>query len=161
MGSKNHEVVPTSLISQISKLRSGGINKILGSLAKRNLVSRVQNAKCNSVWSKFATLYLPPLLSIYLLSPIYRRWISTYLRRLWLSRHPNPFQKGHDVSRWQSDWSWQRIRHLHCQQSRWRGDGTKITSVSDNWLQIATTKLYLFDSLVALSQESKLIDEID
>ncbi|KAG8810349.1 Serine kinase, partial [Serendipita sp. 401] len=45
MGSKNHEVVPTSLISQISKLRSGGINKILGGLAKRGLVSRVQNAK--------------------------------------------------------------------------------------------------------------------
>ncbi|KAG8772255.1 Serine kinase, partial [Serendipita sp. 397] len=45
MGSKNHEVVPTSLISQISKLRAGGINKILGGLAKRGLVSRVQNAK--------------------------------------------------------------------------------------------------------------------
>ncbi|CCA77819.1 related to RIO2 protein [Serendipita indica DSM 11827] len=45
MGSKNHEVVPTSLITQISKLKSGGINKILGSLAKRGLVSRVQNAK--------------------------------------------------------------------------------------------------------------------
>ncbi|KAG8787964.1 hypothetical protein FRC16_001484 [Serendipita sp. 398] len=50
MGSKNHEVVPTSLISQISKLRSGGINKILGGLAKRGLVSRVQNAKCQSVF---------------------------------------------------------------------------------------------------------------
>ncbi|KAG8828584.1 hypothetical protein FRC17_007490 [Serendipita sp. 399] len=45
MGSKNHEVVPTSLISQTSKLRSGGINKILGGLAKRGLVSRVQNVK--------------------------------------------------------------------------------------------------------------------
>ena len=46
MGSKNHEVVPTVLIAQIAKLRSGGINKILGSLAKKDLVARVQNAKC-------------------------------------------------------------------------------------------------------------------
>lgn len=46
MGSKNHEVVPTVLISQIAGLRGGGTNKLLGSLAKRNLVSRVQNSKC-------------------------------------------------------------------------------------------------------------------
>ena len=46
MGSKNHEVVPTNLIAQISGLRSGGTNKCIGSLAKRNLVSKVQNAKC-------------------------------------------------------------------------------------------------------------------
>ncbi|KAH9950467.1 RIO1-domain-containing protein [Amylocystis lapponica] len=45
MGSKNHEVVPTVLIVQISGLRNGGVNKILGSLAKRNLVARVQNAR--------------------------------------------------------------------------------------------------------------------
>ena len=46
MGSKNHEVVPTVLIAQISGLRNGGVNKLIGSLAKRNLVSKVQNAKC-------------------------------------------------------------------------------------------------------------------
>ena len=46
MGSKNHEVVPTPLIVQISGLRNGGVNKILGSLAKRNLVAKVQNSKC-------------------------------------------------------------------------------------------------------------------
>lgn len=46
MGSKNHEVVPTSLIAQISRLRNGGVNKLIGSLAKRNLVSKVQNSKC-------------------------------------------------------------------------------------------------------------------
>jgi RIO-like serine/threonine protein kinase len=46
MGSKNHEVVPTVLIVQISGLRSGGVNKIIGSLAKRNLVAKVQNSKC-------------------------------------------------------------------------------------------------------------------
>ncbi|OCH95790.1 RIO1-domain-containing protein [Obba rivulosa] len=45
MGSKNHEVVPTVLIVQISGLRNGGVNKILGSLAKRNLVARVQNSR--------------------------------------------------------------------------------------------------------------------
>jgi len=45
MGSKNHEIVPTALIVQISGLRSGGVNKLLGELAKRNLVARVRNAK--------------------------------------------------------------------------------------------------------------------
>ncbi|KAI0734552.1 RIO1-domain-containing protein [Fomitopsis betulina] len=45
MGSKNHELVPTPLIVQISGLRTGGVNKNIGSLAKRNLVARVQNAK--------------------------------------------------------------------------------------------------------------------
>ncbi|KAI0375362.1 RIO1-domain-containing protein [Pilatotrama ljubarskyi] len=45
MGSKNHEVVPTVLIVKISGLRNGGVNKLLGSLAKRNLVSRVQNSR--------------------------------------------------------------------------------------------------------------------
>ncbi len=48
MGSKNHEVVPTNLIAQISGLRGGGVNKLIGSLAKRNLVAKVQNSKCNS-----------------------------------------------------------------------------------------------------------------
>ncbi|EGO00924.1 hypothetical protein SERLA73DRAFT_51043 [Serpula lacrymans var. lacrymans S7.3] len=45
IGSKNHEIVPTVIIVQVSKLRNGGVNKLLGSLAKRNLVARVQNAK--------------------------------------------------------------------------------------------------------------------
>ncbi|KAI6031775.1 RIO1 family-domain-containing protein [Pisolithus microcarpus] len=45
IGSKNHEIVPTPLVVQISGLRNGGVNKLLGSLAKRNLVARVQNAK--------------------------------------------------------------------------------------------------------------------
>jgi RIO kinase 2 len=46
MGSKNHEIVPLHLIVQISGLRNGGVNKLVGSLAKRNLVAKVQNAKC-------------------------------------------------------------------------------------------------------------------
>jgi RIO-like serine/threonine protein kinase len=51
MGSKNHEVVPSVLIVQISGLRNGGVNKLLGSLAQRNLVARVQNAKCEMATS--------------------------------------------------------------------------------------------------------------
>jgi hypothetical protein len=47
-GSRNHEVIPTPLIAQISGLRGGNVNKALGELAKRNLVARVQNAKCTS-----------------------------------------------------------------------------------------------------------------
>lgn len=45
MGSKNHEVVPSSLAAQISGLHHSGINKLLGSLAKRKLIARVQNTK--------------------------------------------------------------------------------------------------------------------
>jgi RIO kinase 2 len=54
MGSKNHEVVPTPLIAQISGLRSGGANKCIGELAKRNLIAKVQNAKCAwYVWIRY------------------------------------------------------------------------------------------------------------
>ncbi|CAE6449503.1 unnamed protein product [Rhizoctonia solani] len=45
MGSKNHEVVPSSLVAQIAGLRNGGVNKLLGQLAQRNLIARVQNTK--------------------------------------------------------------------------------------------------------------------
>ncbi|KAI9100439.1 RIO1 family-domain-containing protein [Phlyctochytrium arcticum] len=45
MGSRNHEVVPTALIGHIAKLKAGGTTRILGELARNNLVSRVQNAK--------------------------------------------------------------------------------------------------------------------
>ena len=51
MGSKNHEVVPTVLIAKIAGLRSGGVNKLVGSLAKRNLISKVQNTKCKSAYA--------------------------------------------------------------------------------------------------------------
>ncbi len=46
MGSKNHELVPLSLIAQIAGLRHGGSHKIIGELAKKNLVSKIKNAKC-------------------------------------------------------------------------------------------------------------------
>lgn len=46
MGSKNHEVVPTTLITQISGLRSAsGIKRSIGELSKIKLISRVRNAK--------------------------------------------------------------------------------------------------------------------
>ncbi|CAG8552439.1 4954_t:CDS:10 [Paraglomus occultum] len=44
MGSKNHVIVPTSLIAQIAGLRHGGVNKILGELAKKKLVAKVKNS---------------------------------------------------------------------------------------------------------------------
>ncbi|GAA5970094.1 hypothetical protein JCM3765_006100 [Sporobolomyces pararoseus] len=44
-GSKNHEVVPSPLIAQLSGARSGGVNKALGELAKKKLVAKVQNTK--------------------------------------------------------------------------------------------------------------------
>jgi RIO kinase 2 len=52
IGSKNHEVVPTSLIAEISGIRGGNVNKCLGSLAKRGLVARVQNIRCERAWER-------------------------------------------------------------------------------------------------------------
>jgi RIO kinase 2 len=43
-GSRNHEVVPTALIGQISGLR-GGVHKSISALAKVGLVARLKNAK--------------------------------------------------------------------------------------------------------------------
>lgn len=46
MGSRNHEVVPTPLISQIAALRSGsGVHKCISNLAKIGLIAKVKNAK--------------------------------------------------------------------------------------------------------------------
>lgn len=60
-GSKNHELVPLTLIAQISGARGGGVNKALGELAKRKLVGKVQNAKCMSLppqnYSYFASSF--------------------------------------------------------------------------------------------------------
>ncbi|CDH13432.1 probable Serine/threonine-protein kinase RIO2 [Zygosaccharomyces bailii ISA1307] len=45
-GSRNHEVVPTTMIHNLSGMRaSSGTNKAIGDLAKVKLVSRVRNAK--------------------------------------------------------------------------------------------------------------------
>ncbi|CAD6885459.1 unnamed protein product [Tilletia laevis] len=43
-GSRNHQVVPTPLITALAHLHHAGINKLIGALARRNLVARVQNA---------------------------------------------------------------------------------------------------------------------
>lgn len=46
MGSKNHEIVPTPLIIQLSGLRGGsGVHKCISTLAKVNLIARVKGAK--------------------------------------------------------------------------------------------------------------------
>ena len=46
MGSRNHEIVPTPLISQIASLRSGsGVHKSISNLAKIGLIARVKNAR--------------------------------------------------------------------------------------------------------------------
>ncbi|KAI9721915.1 MAG: hypothetical protein M1812_001871 [Candelaria pacifica] len=45
-GSRNHEVVPTPLIAQISGLRGGGgVHKCISTLAKNGLIAKVKNAK--------------------------------------------------------------------------------------------------------------------
>ena len=44
MGSRNHEVVPTSLIASIAQLRQTGIHKVISVLAKNNLIAKVQNS---------------------------------------------------------------------------------------------------------------------
>jgi hypothetical protein len=46
MGSKNHEVVPVSLVASIAQLRHGGVYKCCGELSRLNLISRVKNVKC-------------------------------------------------------------------------------------------------------------------
>ncbi|KAJ4270303.1 Serine/threonine-protein kinase rio2 [Fusarium torreyae] len=47
MGSKNHELVPTSLIEKISRLRGGasGVHRSISALAKVGLIARVKEAK--------------------------------------------------------------------------------------------------------------------
>jgi RIO kinase 2 len=60
MGSKNHEVVPSTLIAQVSSIRNGGVNKILGKLAQRNLVAKVQNSKCGFPRQRVRLLPLIP-----------------------------------------------------------------------------------------------------
>jgi len=46
MGSKNHEVVPASLIASIAGLKHGGVRKVLGGLMQRKLVGTAQSVGC-------------------------------------------------------------------------------------------------------------------
>lgn len=50
MGSRNHEIVPTTLVATIAGLKSGNAHRVLGSLARTNLVSKEQNAKCKDIY---------------------------------------------------------------------------------------------------------------
>ncbi len=43
VGSRNHEVVPTSLIASLSKFRPGGVQKIMSDLCRQKLASRENN----------------------------------------------------------------------------------------------------------------------
>ncbi|KAJ3211358.1 hypothetical protein HK099_008016 [Clydaea vesicula] len=43
MGSRNHEVVPTKLITQLAQLKHGGTSKVIKNLAKNNLIAKVKN----------------------------------------------------------------------------------------------------------------------
>ncbi|KAJ2460359.1 Serine/threonine-protein kinase rio2 [Coemansia sp. RSA 2424] len=45
IGSRNHDIVPASLIAQLSHLRSGGINKFISDLIKRKLIASESNSK--------------------------------------------------------------------------------------------------------------------
>ena len=44
-GSRNHELVPTSLIANLSKSNMGDVQRSISLLAKANLIAKVQNAK--------------------------------------------------------------------------------------------------------------------
>ena len=46
MGTRNHEVVPTSLIANIAQLRQASISGIISTLAKNNLIAKVQHSAC-------------------------------------------------------------------------------------------------------------------
>ncbi|KAJ2689849.1 Serine/threonine-protein kinase rio2 [Coemansia spiralis] len=45
IGSRNHDIVPATLISQLSHLRSGGINKFITDLIKRKLIASESSSK--------------------------------------------------------------------------------------------------------------------
>ncbi|CAK7228061.1 Serine/threonine-protein kinase rio2 [Sporothrix curviconia] len=47
MGSKNHEIVPTSMIDKIARLRGGssGVHKSISTLAKNGLIGKIKEAK--------------------------------------------------------------------------------------------------------------------
>ncbi|KAI4280036.1 MAG: hypothetical protein L6R38_004773 [Xanthoria sp. 2 TBL-2021] len=57
-GSKNHEIVPTSLIIKLSHLQSGsGAHRSISTLAKANLIARVQNAKSSQTDDGYRLTY--------------------------------------------------------------------------------------------------------
>ena len=109
MGSKNHEVVPTTLIVQISGLRGeSGVNKCISSLAKVGLIARVKNAKCLSS----PTQHLPrPWEKLMRRS---RRRLSTDIRWAGLPRVKHILEEEERLFRREPDWCWERVRYLCC-----------------------------------------------
>lgn len=116
MGSKNHEVVPTPLIAQISGLRGGsGVHKCISTLAKVNLIAKVQNAKCTCsppILPGSARLETTPLT----FANRKRRRLPPHLRRARLSRPTHAPQAPRPLLRRQPDRGRQRIRHLRCRR---------------------------------------------
>ncbi|KAJ2175153.1 Serine/threonine-protein kinase rio2, partial [Coemansia sp. RSA 551] len=45
VGSRNHDIVPETLIAELSRLRGGGINKYISDLIKRKLIASESNSK--------------------------------------------------------------------------------------------------------------------
>lgn len=56
VGSRNHEVVPTQLITNVSKLRQGGAHRVLSELCKHKLVAR-ENAANNRAYDGYRLTY--------------------------------------------------------------------------------------------------------
>ena len=51
----------------MSGLRHGGVNKLLGSLAKRHLVAKVVNSKCTHIFfSRSASISLAGIMLVFL-----------------------------------------------------------------------------------------------
>lgn len=46
MGSKNHEIVPSNLVSSIAGLRHSGAYRIMEELCRRKLIVREPNSQC-------------------------------------------------------------------------------------------------------------------
>lgn len=49
MGMKNHELVPSTIVTSIANLKYGGVNKVLKQLCKNKLVAYERGKHCNKV----------------------------------------------------------------------------------------------------------------
>ncbi len=102
-GSRNHEVVPTPLIAQISGLRgSSAVHRSISNLAKVNLIARVKNARCKHS----LVLFLCRLVTL-----LPRRRLSAHLRRSGLPGAAHVPQATHFVLERLANRHGQRIRH--------------------------------------------------
>lgn len=77
---KNHEVVPTDMIINIASLRHGGVHKIVGELARHNLIARVKNIKCElSNIAIFISSINCICINLYLYLYLYHLYLYLYL----------------------------------------------------------------------------------